>query len=132
MNRDDLPPGAVITGPEPIVVNAGLPVTLLRVTNTGDVPVHLTAHFHVFEANPRLRFDRRRAWGMRPDLPSGGAFRFEPGETREIALVPIGGRRIVRGFAGFVDGPLDEADVDAALARAIARGYLHAPQDDGE
>jgi urease beta subunit len=132
MRLDDLPPGAVIAGPDPIIINAGLPVTLLRVENTGQVPVHLTAHFHVFEANPRLRFDRRRAWGMRPDLPAGGAYRFEPGETREIALVPIGGKRIVRGFAGFVDGPLDEVDADAALARAIARGYLHAPQEDEE
>lgn len=130
MRLDDLPPGAVVPGGGPIVINAGLPVTLLRVTNTGAVPVHLTAHFHVFEANPRLRFDRRRAWGMRPDLPAGGAYRFEPGETREIALVPIGGKRIVRGFAGFVNGPLDEADVEAALAQAIERGYLHEPQEE--
>lgn len=132
MRLEDLPPGAVIAGSDPIVINAGLPVTMVRVTNTGEVPVHLTAHFHVFEANPRLRFDRRRAWGMRPDVPAGGAYRFEPGETREIALVPIGGNRIVRGFAGFVDGPLDETDVDAALARAIERGYLHQPQDADE
>src|SRR5262245_60456971 len=118
MRLDDLPPGAVIPGGGDIVINQGLPVTLLRVENTGAVPVHLTAHFHIFEANPRLRFDRRRAWGMKPDLPAGGAYRFEPGETREIALVPIGGKRIVRGFAGFVDGPLDEVDRDAALARA--------------
>lgn len=130
MRLDDLPPGAVIPSGGVIEINGGLPVTLLRVTNTGAVPVHLTAHFHVFEANPRLRFDRRRAWGMRPDLPVGGAYRFEPGETREIALVPIGGKRIVRGFAGFVNGPLEEADVEAALAQAIERGYLHEPQEE--
>jgi len=125
MKLDDLPPGAIVPGGDAIEINAGLPRSTVRVTNTGDVPVHLTAHFHVFEANPRLRFDRRRAYGMRPDVPAGGAIRIPPGETREVPLVPIGGHRIVRGFAGLVDGPLDETDVDEALARAIERGYLH-------
>jgi urease beta subunit len=130
MRPDDLPPGAVLPGGGEVEINAGLPVTTLRVTNTGAVPVHLTAHFHVFEANPRLRFDRRRAFGMRPDVPAGGAIRLEPGETRDVPLVPIGGRRVVLGFAGLVDGALDETDIDAALARALARGYLHEPEDE--
>jgi urease beta subunit len=125
MSAEQLPPGAIIPGGEAVEINAGLPVTTLAITNTGDVPVHLTAHLHVFEANPRLRFDRRRAYGMRPDLPAGGAVRIEPGQTERVALVPIGGRRVVRGFAGLVDGPLDDLDVDEALARAVARGYLH-------
>jgi urease beta subunit len=125
MKLSDLPPGAIVARTEPVVINAGLPVTTLRVTNDGAYPVHLTAHFHVFEANPMLRFDRKRAFGLRPDVSAGGAVRFEPGETKTIQLVPIGGRRVVRGFAGLVDGPLDGADVDALLERAIALGYRH-------
>jgi urease beta subunit len=118
-------PGQIIPAAEPVEINAGLPVTTIRVTNTGDVPVHLTAHFHVFEANPRLRFDRRRAYGMRLDVPANGSVRVEPGATRQIALVPISGDRIVRGFNGAVDGPLDIIDVEAALNRLIERGFLH-------
>ena len=102
-----LVPGEIICPDSTVVVNAGLPVTELTVTNDGPVPVHLTAHFHVFEANPALRFDRRLAYGQRLDLPSGGSVRFEPGETKRVRLVPIGGDRIVRGFSGRVDGPLE-------------------------
>jgi urease beta subunit len=131
MNLSDLPPGAIVPDREPVEINADLPVTTLRVTNDGNYPVHLTAHFHVFEANPMLRFDRARAFGMRPDLPAGGAIRFDPGETKTIRLVPIGGRRIVRGFAGLVDGPLDGADIDALLERAIALGYRHEAEPEG-
>jgi urease subunit beta len=120
-------PGHILPSGEPVEINAGLPVTTVAVTNTGDVPVHLTAHFHVFEANPRLRFDRRRAWGMRIDMPANGSARFEPGETREIELVPIGGKRVVQGFNGAVNGPLDDTDTDAALDRLIKRGFLHQP-----
>jgi urease beta subunit len=98
---------------------------MIRFTNTGDVPVQITAHFHVFEANPRLRFDRRRAYGMRLDVPANGSIRFEAGETRQIALVPIGGDRIVRGFNGAVNGALDSTDIEAALSRLTERGFLH-------
>jgi urease beta subunit len=131
MKLSDLPPGAIVARTEPVEINAGLPVTTLRVTNDGAYPVHLTAHFHVVEANPMLRFDRKRAFGLRPDVPAGGAVRFEPGETKTIQLVPIGGRRVVRGFAGLVDGPLDGADVDALLERAIALGYRHEAEPEG-
>lgn len=120
-------PGQIVPVTEPVEVNAGLPVTTVTITNTGVIPIHLTAHFHVFEGNPRLAFDRRRAWGMRLDVPANGSVRFEPGETREIALVPIGGNRVVQGFNGAVNGPLDDADVDEALARLIERGFLCDP-----
>lgn len=128
MKPSDLPPGAVITGDKSVEINASLPVDELHVTNVGDVPIHLTAHLHVFEANPALRFDRRRSFGMRPDLPAGLAIRIEAGQTELVRLVPIGGARVVRGFAGFVDGPLDEADVGALLDRAIALGYQHSEE----
>ena len=131
MKLSDLAPGAIVPRAEVIEINAGLPVTWLHVTNDGAYPIHLTAHFHVFEANPMLRFDRRRAFGMRPDVPSGGAIRFEAGETKGIRVVPLGGLRVVHGFAGLVDGPLDDADVDALLRRAIERGYRHQAESEG-
>jgi urease beta subunit len=123
-------PGEVIPGREPVEINAGLPVTSVDITNTGEVPVHVTAHFHVFEANPRLSFDRRKAWGMRLDVPSNGAVRFEPGQTARVDLVPIGGARVVYGFNSAVNGPLDQADADEALRSLIERGFLHVEPDD--
>ncbi len=127
MKLSDLPPGAIIPGGGAIEINAGLTIVEVRITNDGDVPVHLTAHLHVFEANPMLRFDRRQAFGMRPDVAAGSAVRFEPGETKLVNLVPIGGQRVVRGFAGLVDGPIEGSDVDMMLNRAISLGYRHEP-----
>ena len=121
-------PGQILPHDEPVQINAGLQVTTVNVTNTGRVSIHLTAHFHVFEANPRLRFDRRRAYGMRLDTHAKGAVRFEPGETKEIRLVPIGGARVVHGFNGAINGPLDDIDVDAALEQLIKRGFAHEPE----
>jgi urease beta subunit len=130
MKYDEMPPGTILPGSEEsVAINPGLTRTTVSVTNTGDVPVHLTAHYHVFEANPRLRFDRRKAYGMRPDVPAGGAVRIEAGATADVPLVPIGGNRIVRGFWGLIDGPLDETDIDDALERAIERGFLHQPEE---
>jgi urease beta subunit len=129
MKHEELPPGAILPAEGEIEVNPGLPVRTIRVTNRGAVPVHLTAHFHVFEANPALCFDRRKAFGMRPDVPVGWAIRIEPGETVEVPLVPIGGRRIVRGFHGIVDGPLETADPEEALQRLLARGFCHEPEE---
>jgi urease beta subunit len=130
MNYDDLPPGVILpANDEPIELNAGLQRETISVVNTGDVPVHLTAHYHVFEANPKLRFDRRRAFGMRPDVPAGGAIRIEPGEKADIPLVPIGGDRIVRGFHGLINGPLDAVDLETTLQNAIERGFLHEPEE---
>jgi urease subunit gamma/beta len=96
----------------------------LDVTNTAVVPISVTSHFHFFEANPRLRFDRAAAYGMHLAVAAGAAVRFEPGGTRRVALVPVGGRRVVIGFAGLVDGPLDEPDArERALEKARACGY---------
>jgi urease subunit gamma/beta len=96
----------------------------LEVTNTAAVPISVTSHFHFFEANPRLRFDRAAAYGMHLAVAAGAAVRFEPGGTRRVALVPIGGRRVVIGFAGLVDGPLDEPGArERALDKARACGY---------
>ena len=120
-------PGEIIPAPEAVVMNDGLPVTVVPITNTGPVVVQLTAHFHVFEANPRLCFDRCKAYGMRLDTHAKGAVRIQPGETREVHLVPIGGKRVVRGFNGAVDGALDDLDRETATQRLVERGFLHEP-----
>lgn len=101
----------------------------LSVVNTSDVPVSITSHFHFFEVNPRLRFDRAAAYGMRLAIPAGAAHRFEPGVPTDAPLVPIGGARIAIGFAGLVDGPLDAPGArQAALARAAEQGYMGAAE----
>lgn len=93
--------------------------------NTASVPVSVTSHFHFFEANPRLDFDRAAAYGMRLCVPAGSSVRFDPHGEGDVGLVPIGGDRIAIGFAGLVDGPLDAPGAKAeALRRAAACGYL--------
>lgn len=96
----------------------------LRVRNTGDVPISVTSHFHFFEVNRRLAFDRAAGYGLRLDIPAGSSTRFEPGAVVDVALVPIGGARIAIGFSGLVDGPLDAPGArETAIARAKAEGY---------
>lgn len=103
------------------------PTATLPVVNTGNVPISVTSHFHFFEVNRRLAFDRAAAYGLRLDIPAGSSTRFEPGAVVEVALVPIGGARVAIGFSGLVDGPLDAPGArEAALARARAEGYTMA------
>ncbi|MEW2489251.1 urease subunit gamma [Streptomyces sp. NPDC048411] len=124
----DAAPGAVLPGPaheEPE------PEVRIVVRNTAAVPVSVTSHFHFFEANPRLDFDRAAAYGMRLSVPAGSSARFDVGSESEVGLVPIGGDRIAIGFAGLVDGPLDAPGAkEEALRRAVACGYLGADQSD--
>ena len=102
---------------------------VVEVTNTAAVPISVTSHFHFFEANPRLRFDRSAAYGMHLAVAAGSAVRFEPGGTRQVGLVRIGGRRVVTGFAGLVDGPLDAPGArERALEKARACGYADTGQ----
>ncbi|MGW2132900.1 urease subunit gamma [Streptomyces coelicoflavus] len=117
-------PGALLPGPGHAEPEAAL---RLPVVNTATVPVSVTSHFHFFEANPRLDFDRERAYGMRLAVPAGSSVRFGPGERVDVGLVPIGGARVAIGFAGLVDGPLDAPGArEEALRRAAACGYLGA------
>jgi urease subunit beta len=102
-------PGEILPAEGPIELNAGAPVTVLIVANTGDRPVQVGSHYHFAETNPRLAFDRDAARGLRLDIPAGTAVRFEPGQRREVRLVPLCGDRIVWGFNGQVSGPLDVA-----------------------
>ena len=99
-------PGEIIPAGGEIELNAGLPRTTLTVANTGDRPVQVGSHYHFAETNKALSFDRTAAHGQRLDIPAGTAIRFEPGQSREVTLVPYRGRRAVFGFRGSVMGPL--------------------------
>ncbi len=99
-------PGEVIPADGEIELNAGAPVTTLRVANTGDRPIQVGSHYHFAETNPALRFDRAAARGLRLDIAAGTAVRFEPGQEREVDLVPLLGARTVYGFRQDVMGTL--------------------------
>jgi urease subunit beta len=100
-------PGEIIAADGEITLNAGRPTLRVDVANTGDRPIQVGSHFHFFEVNRALRFDRAETRGFRLDIPAGTSVRFEPGEERVIQLVALGGRRIVHGLNGLVNGPLD-------------------------
>ncbi len=118
-------PGELIRADDSITINEGYETTTVTVENTGDRPVQVGSHFHFFETNPGLEFDRAAAYGMRLDIPAGTAVRFEPGLEREVDLVEIGGDRIVHGMGGLVQGPLDDDEIKArAMERAKDRGYM--------
>lgn len=125
-------PGAITGGADRVEPNTGQTGITLSVRNSAAVPIEVTSHFHFFETNRALSFDRRLAFGMRLDTPAGVATRWGPGERKEVGLIPIGGDREVWGFAGLVDGPLDTADAAAILDDAIRRGYAHEEQSDVE
>lgn len=99
-------PGEILCAPGDIILNAGAPVTVLIVANTGDRPIQVGSHYHFAETNPGLAFDRAVARGQRLDIPAGTAVRFEPGQTREVRLIPYEGARRVMGFNGAVMGDL--------------------------
>jgi len=99
-------PGELITTDGEIEINAGLPTVTLTVSNTGDRPVQVGSHYHFFETNPGLAFERDKARGMRLDIPAGTAVRFEPGQTRDVTLVPFAGNRTVYGFRQEIMGKL--------------------------
>ena len=108
----------------PIEANPGRTTTRVVVRNTGDRPVQVGSHFHFFETNRELEFDRAASYGMRLNIPAGTAARFEPGEEKEIELTPFGGRRVMQGCNGLVEGPLDaEGARSNALARAEKAGF---------
>lgn len=99
-------PGEIIPKSGEIELNAGAPQLTIEVANTGDRPIQVGSHYHFFEANAGLSFDRDRTRGMRLDIAAGTAVRFEPGQTREVRLIPLSGDRIVHGFRQQVMGSL--------------------------
>lgn len=117
----------VFDGPD-IELNEGRPVVTLSVNNTGDRPVQIGAHYHFFEVNKALVFDREKAYGMRLDLPSGTSARFEPGDVKTVNLIPYSGHRVVYGFNGLVSGRLDDPYTRlSSLKRCLEGGYGHKP-----
>ena len=117
--------GPYVLRDEPITLNPARPRRTVVVSNTGDRAIQVGSHFHFFEVNRALRFDRAAALGMRLDIPAGTAVRFEPGDTREVTLVALGGTRRSVGFNGLVDGAVGSRSAEA-LARARQRGFLGA------
>jgi urease subunit beta len=100
-------PGELIVDGGEIELNAGRPTLTLAVANTGDRPIQVGSHFHFYEVNDALQFDREQTRGMRLDIPAGTAVRFEPGDEREVTLVPVVGSREIYGFNAKIEGALD-------------------------
>ena len=118
------PAGEIVTPDEEIELNAGRRSATLTATNTGDRPIQIGSHFHFFEVNKMLEFDRELAFGMRLDIPSGTAARFEPGQEKEVALVEIAGARNVTGFNNLTNGSIRSEKVkQQALERARQQGF---------
>lgn len=117
-------PGEIITEEGTIRLNEGKETIILQVVNTADRPIQVGSHFHFFEVNKLLSFDRKKSYGMRLDIPAGTAVRFEPGETKEVTLVMIGGSREGYGLNGLVNGKMDEEAVkQQAFQRAEEKGF---------
>jgi urease subunit beta len=122
--------GGVVCSPHPVAFHDRLPVTTLKVRNTGDRPVQVGSHFHFFEVNRALEFHRAAAFGQHLHIPASTALRFEPGDEREVKLVPYGGKREVYGFNNLVDGPTAGKNGAARKTKAVAlaakRGFRSA------
>ena len=118
-------PGEIILGEGDIIALHGRPTLDLTVSNTGDRPIQVGSHCHFFEANRALRFDREKSYGFRLQVPAGTAVRFEPGESKRVTLVELGGNRVVYGINGLVNGRLDDATVkQQALDCARQLGFI--------
>ncbi len=117
-------PGEYQLAETPIVANAGRATRELEVANTADRPIQVGSHFHFFEANKALLFDRSLAFGMRLNVPAGTAVRFEPGDSKRVPLVAIGGEGAVFGLNGLTNGTTGTAQREAAVERARGQGFL--------
>ena len=118
-------PGEIITEEGEIEINAGKDSSEITVTNTADRPIQVGSHFHFFEVNKALEFNRGLAFGMRLDIPAGTAVRFEPGESKRVKLIAIGGRRVGFGLNDLVQGSMDDPAVkEKAIAKAKEKGIL--------
>jgi urease subunit gamma/beta len=123
-DADPLQPGAILAAAGEVELGAGRARVTVSVVNTGDRPIQIGSHYHFFESNKALDFNRGHALGMRLDIPAGTAVRFEPGQRKDVTLVAFGGRRELSGLNALTDGVVtDEAVRTAALARARAAGF---------
>jgi urease subunit gamma/beta len=116
-------PGELLIADGELELNAGRKAVEIQVMNTGDRPVQVGSHYPFFETNRALRFDRAKAFGRRLDIPSGTAVRFEPGESKRVALIEIDGEKLIYGGNALTDGGLDDDNRDAALARVAEQGF---------
>ncbi len=130
------PVGGYLLADDPVEINVGRPRTTITVRNTGDRPIQVGSHYHFFEVNKALEFDRAVTLGQRLDIAAGTAIRFEPGDERQVTLVPVGGTGRVFGFANLFDGRLaqgrpDPAEAAAAMARATSQGFRSRREEPG-
>jgi urease subunit beta len=125
-----VPLGGYVCHADPVVFHGQLKVTVLKVRNTGDRPVQIGSHFHFFEVNKALEFDRAAAFGQHLNIPAATALRFEPGDERQVKLVPYLGKRGVYGFNNLVDGETSGAHAEASKAKAIKRAAEHGFRSD--
>jgi urease subunit beta len=128
--KESVPVGGLVLAEGDIEINAGRPTVMVEVRNTGDRPIQVGSHFHFFEANRYLQFDRSLAFGMRLDIPSTTAIRFEPGDQKKVTLVPMGGKQYCVGFNNLVDGWTGDGptsdfrpNYDEAMRRVKERGF---------
>ena len=113
-----------IVGHDPIEINAGRVTLGMSVRNTGDRPIQVGSHFHFFETNKALDFDRRKSFGMRLNIPAGTSIRFEPGDEKMVELVQLGGKRVVMGLNGLVNGSTSaKGALETALKKAKELGF---------
>lgn len=116
-------PGEVIVNNNQITINAGKDAITVQVKNSGDRPCQVGSHFHFFETNKILKFDRAQAYGRRLDIPSGTSVRFEPGETKEITLVALGGNKRVLGLNNLTAGQTNATTAEKAMLNAKLKGF---------
>lgn len=129
MSDTTIVPGEILPRDEPVTINAGRETVTIEVANTGDRPIQVGSHFHFFEANRALEFDREQAFGKRLNILAGTAIRFEPGDRAEVDLVAIGGKRRVQGTNNLVDGSVtSEENRETALAKAHEEGFRFADE----
>ncbi|KAK9117493.1 hypothetical protein Sjap_016440 [Stephania japonica] len=122
-------PGEIIVSKRnPISLNTGRKAVIIIVRNIGDRPIQVGSHYHFIETNPSLVFDRKRAYGMRLNIPAGTAVRFEPGESKSVTLVSIGGKKVVRGGNGLVNGPVNDSRLEKVMETVLAQGFGHAEE----
>lgn len=118
-------PGAVRVKPGTIQLNAGKERTRITITNTGDRPIQVGSHYHLIETNPALSFDRGAAYGQRLDIPAGTAVRFEPGDSKTVTCVTIGGHQIISGGNGIATGKYDPQRREEVTGKAVELGFKH-------
>ena len=125
-------PGEYFVGKKDIECNTGRLTVVVSAVNTGDRPVQVGSHFHFFEVNRQIEFDREKTFGMRLNIAAGTAVRFEPGDTKTVQLVDIGGNRVIRGGNALADGPVSEAGLSLAMTRVRDLKFADESQNAGE